>query len=68
MTAREASEAIEKVRELDEEQAQHAAERQAQGQGGICEDCGAVIPPERLEVLPDATRCVSCQAKHSPRR
>lgn len=25
-----------------------------------CEQCGAVIPPERLEILPDTKRCVSC--------
>lgn len=25
-----------------------------------CEICGAVIPPERLEVLPETTSCVKC--------
>ena len=29
---------------------------------GICEDCGCVIPTQRLRVIPGATRCVSCQA------
>lgn len=29
---------------------------------GICEDCGCVIPAQRLRVIPGATRCVSCQA------
>jgi len=25
-----------------------------------CELCGQVIPPERLEILPDTTTCVKC--------
>lgn len=29
----------------------------------LCEVCRQPIPPERLEVAPDATRCVACQAK-----
>lgn len=28
---------------------------------GICERCGQPIPPERLEVKPDATLCLECQ-------
>jgi DnaK suppressor protein len=30
---------------------------------GLCEDCGRRIPERRLIVMPDATRCVSCQQK-----
>jgi len=26
-----------------------------------CERCGRTIPPERIEVLPTATRCVTCE-------
>jgi phage/conjugal plasmid C-4 type zinc finger TraR family protein len=26
-----------------------------------CEDCGEPIPPKRLKVNPEATRCVTCQ-------
>ncbi len=33
------------------------------GQYGICERCGQPIPPERLEVKPDATLCVQCQVE-----
>ena len=33
------------------------------GTYGICERCGKAIPPERLEVKPDATLCVTCQAE-----
>ncbi|MEX1019888.1 MAG: TraR/DksA C4-type zinc finger protein [Litorilinea sp.] len=31
------------------------------GQYGTCDRCGKPIEPERLEVKPDATLCVSCQ-------
>lgn len=27
----------------------------------LCADCAAPIPPRRLEVHPEAMRCVSCQ-------
>ena len=33
------------------------------GKYGICERCGRQIDPERLEVRPDATLCISCQAE-----
>lgn len=33
----------------------------AEGRYGLCEDCGEGIPPERLAVVPEATRCVDCQ-------
>jgi RNA polymerase-binding protein DksA len=32
------------------------------GTYGICERCGEPIPPDRLEVRPEATLCVKCQA------
>src|SRR5262249_38658215 len=28
-----------------------------------CESCGQPIPPERLEVFPDAELCVACQPR-----
>ncbi len=34
-----------------------------QGTYGICERCGKAISPERLEVKPEATLCVKCQAE-----
>src|SRR5436309_2013209 len=47
------ADAIDKILERD----------QAVGQGdGRCVDCGEPISPERLEFLPDAARCVRCQA------
>ncbi len=42
------------------EDALRAMER---GTYGICERCGKPIPPERLEVKPEATLCVTCQAE-----
>jgi RNA polymerase-binding protein DksA len=31
-----------------------------EGRYGVCEQCGAVIDPERLEALPLATKCINC--------
>ncbi|WP_229401527.1 TraR/DksA family transcriptional regulator [Micromonospora okii] len=33
----------------------------AEGRYGACEACGTQIPPERLQVVPHARRCVPCQ-------
>jgi RNA polymerase-binding transcription factor len=54
--------AINEILERDREQAEHSAARRAQGKAGVCEDCGGEIGAERMEVLPEATRCVRCQA------
>jgi DnaK suppressor protein len=32
------------------------------GSYGICESCGQAIAPERLEIFPQATLCVSCKS------
>lgn len=45
------------------EQVERALERLAEGNYGVCEDCGERIVPERLRFKPEATRCVSCQAR-----
>lgn len=39
---------------------EQAVERIEQGTYGRCVTCGAPIPPERLEAIPDVTTCVSC--------
>jgi DnaK suppressor protein len=31
---------------------------------GLCEECGEMISPERLSVMPDATRCITCQREY----
>jgi phage/conjugal plasmid C-4 type zinc finger TraR family protein len=54
---------IQQVLEQDREQAERARDRKAHGAYGICEDCGKQIGAERLEALPDATRCITCQAE-----
>lgn len=41
-------------------QIEAAVRRIEQGVYGMCERCGQAILPERLEVLPYATTCVSC--------
>jgi DnaK suppressor protein len=38
-----------------------ALERLAQGQYGLCLDCGVTIPAARLNAYPMALRCVACQ-------
>jgi RNA polymerase-binding transcription factor DksA len=43
---------------------EHAIE-QAQTVGyGICERCGKVIEPERLEIFPETTMCVNCKREN----
>lgn len=34
--------------------------RMDEGEYEICEECGAEIPPARLDILPYSTQCVSC--------
>ena len=63
LSAQAAADVLNRVREEKATQARHAAERRGQGQHGICEDCGGAIEPERIEFLPDATTCVTCQAQ-----
>jgi RNA polymerase-binding transcription factor len=59
---RATSDTIHRILEEDAVRAEHARARIAEGSYGVCEDCGQQIAPERLEALPDATRCVRCQA------
>ena len=40
-----------------------AIERLERGTYGICENCVAPIPLERLEAIPYATRCAACQSE-----
>ena len=45
-----------------------ALTRIEQSRYGRCVDCEKEIPEGRLDALPDAARCVPCQAKHARRR
>ena len=40
-----------------------ALERMDRGTYGLCETCGAQIPPERLEARPYARQCVTCKTR-----
>jgi DnaK suppressor protein len=62
VTDRVTSDTIHRILEQDAAQAEHARDRIAEGAYGVCEDCAQKIAPERLEALPEATRCVGCQS------
>ena len=40
-----------------------ALTRVADGEYGICSECGAAIPSRRLLAVPEATTCVACQSR-----
>ena len=42
---------------------QIALTRVADGEYGLCSECGAAIAPKRLLAVPDATTCVACQER-----
>ncbi|MFQ5591193.1 MAG: TraR/DksA family transcriptional regulator [Phycisphaerae bacterium] len=44
-----------------------ALQRIRDGTYGMCADCGKRIPAARLQVKPEATRCVACQAEYERR-
>jgi RNA polymerase-binding transcription factor DksA len=45
-----------------------ALARMDAGTYGACERCDAAIPPERLEAVPQARLCMSCQRRAERRR
>ena len=44
-----------------------ALQRIHDGTYGVCTDCGRNIPAGRLQVKPEATRCVVCQSEYEER-
>jgi RNA polymerase-binding transcription factor DksA len=53
------------TRDLGELRGLEAALRRiADGSYGVCADCGADIPLERLRAEPGAVRCAACQTRH----
>ncbi len=42
---------------------EHALDKFEKGTYGLCDDCGQPIPLDRLEALPQASRCLNCKAK-----
>lgn len=55
---RQRSLAIELELQRELAQVNHALERVAAGQYGVCEVCGLAIPAERLDARPAATLCI----------
>lgn len=54
------------IKAMEREQLQQidkALERLDDGTYGLCQECHEPINPERLEILPYALLCVSCQSK-----
>jgi len=49
-------------------QVQAARARLDAGTYGICDDCARPIPSERLQAIPYATFCVTCQSKRERKR
>jgi DnaK suppressor protein len=68
VTDRATSETIHRILEQDAEQAEHALDRRKQGVYGVCEGCGEKIDPDRLAILPEATRCMPCQSTWEQQR
>ncbi len=44
-----------------------ALQRIHDGTYGVCSDCGRNIPAARLQVKPEATRCIACQTDYEER-
>jgi phage/conjugal plasmid C-4 type zinc finger TraR family protein len=57
------TDSVQRLLDENRQQAERATSRRATGEYGVCEDCGQKISAERLEFLPEATRCVGCQAR-----
>lgn len=61
------SEAVERIERVDAARAleaklrgvERALEKLDEGTYGVCDECGRPIPPERLDAIPWAVRCVN---------
>ncbi len=47
---------------------EHALHKFEKGTYGLCDSCGQLIAPDRLEALPYANLCVNCKAKNAKGR
>jgi RNA polymerase-binding transcription factor DksA len=54
------NESLEVRHKQEAQQIRNALARIETGSYGVCENCGADIAPGRLDVQPDATRCINC--------
>ena len=44
---------------------EHALRKFEEGTYGLCDSCGQLIDPARLEALPQANLCMSCKARQA---
>ncbi len=56
--------ALRHVEESKVAQIKEALERITDGTYGSCANCGKGIDPDRLEIIPYATLCISCQQQN----
>lgn len=63
LSEREEVDAISALQASHLEQIDQALARMEAGTYGLCEGCGGEIPVERLEAVPSAAYCVSCQSR-----
>jgi DnaK suppressor protein len=56
----EALESLDEVLRHEAQQIRFALRRIENGSYGVCSNCGADIPAERLAAQPIATRCMAC--------
>jgi len=64
----EIAQRIADLRSSLQDQLSRALDRLELGKYGFCEDCGAEIPAERMEVAPETTTCVPCQGRRDRAR
>jgi RNA polymerase-binding transcription factor DksA len=60
-SVRERQRALNDVEQLKKKQIEKALERLARGTYGQCAGCGNLIESGRLEIMPYAAFCISCQ-------
>ena len=60
-------ETTEYILEEEQKQVEEAQRRLADGQYGVCVDCGSEIPAARLEAIPEAVRCIDDQNRYEAR-
>ena len=63
ITAFESNLAMEENLETSLETTERALKKIEDNTYGICEKCGQLIEPKRLEAFPSATACMSCKKK-----
>ncbi len=62
ITERDTAFALQEHDVAEFEAIEHALERMANGNYGLCQDCSAEIPTTRLLAFPSAMRCIGCQS------